>query len=883
MKRRDMAACGEVKALRSHKSSSLDSTAVKDRLVRGVHAKTISTESNAGILEKNGEPKEVPRKTKETCTMMDLCTQDKETIACVLRQILQLTEINEATLRDLQTEREAKSVLLQENADLKEKNSSLELKLEQAIDLLRQYQIRMKSLYEGLQKTEQELELVKSRNGKNGQDINIELCVESNHDRKEDFVHHGAYFVTESGNLHEASKEEIEEEIPSPNHAVPSPHLPNTIDQAISEFAKALSSKYGALSPGSPSDEQLEIPIVAKSDECNIISFRKLEPQIPSNNFSDVTKNTPGIESNTVRAWMESSHSFETELKLPATTTESVCCSSSPGEEKEIHMDVLLKKEGSDDIRNCFQCATPSLNALNSLDNATPYVCAVQDLDNRQKFIGNISEKCLYQSFTDHQQGGCCYGKVDTVACLLFEAQEKNKPGVLSCLDRGELEQFDQFPRPLGDACSYQVHTETDSKSSEKANLMNEFMETQRSLFTNSLVTHRDQGHESKANDRTSVHTHEGPRTTAQEAEQTIQADQAEGVESVQGKAEDSNGAAVHTHEGPRTTATEPVKDLTSPNVNSLHDDGVGPYSCGPRREGMLEVDTTLQTLQPIDWNKEYTASNGFDVNQCLETGFKTGPSVNRTNHIPGTSTGSLIQKFSYGMKSRKSERDQISNLHETSKTIFKRKSAQSQSDAMIEQQQSYNSAYPLKNQEGLMDWELRAHSAASDAKPQVQDHKLIGVNAQLLEDSVNVESIIQPEQQEALNGCKDMYDDLFFELVDFIDSVDTFSVRGQKKTWRDQPCASWIQTQQTDWGEAANYHTTNSGNKDFKDRAQKSLILDQLAIRLQNRREVNDSPSCADNHSWNEDARKPLASHNRNASLATRISARGWQHSDVE
>ena len=207
MKRRELTACGEPRTLRGLKSSHVDTNTVKDRLMKSLHAKNFGKENNTTVAMSNlsqllqigDEPKEEPvKKTREVCTMSDLCPQDKQTIANVLRQILQLTEINEETLSDLHEEREAKRVLSQENEDLKGKNSALELKLEQAIDLLRQYQIRMRDLYETLQRTEQELELTKTQSVHECKECKMKVNLYTNdHDGKQ-FCEPFASVITDS-------------------------------------------------------------------------------------------------------------------------------------------------------------------------------------------------------------------------------------------------------------------------------------------------------------------------------------------------------------------------------------------------------------------------------------------------------------------------------------------------------------------------------------------------------------------------------------------------------------------------------------------------------------------------------------------------------------
>ncbi|EKX44576.1 hypothetical protein GUITHDRAFT_109352 [Guillardia theta CCMP2712] len=277
-----MAVCRESRTLGGLQSSHVDTKTVKDRLMKSLHAKTLGKENNtvamsnlSQVLQSGGEPKEeLVKKTQEFCTMSDLCPQDKQTIANVLRQILQLTEINEETLSDLHEEREAKRVLSQENEDLKGKNSALELKLEQAIDLLRQYQIRMRDLYETLQRTEQELELTKTLSVRECKECKMKVKLYSDDHEEKQLCERFESVITDSTtHLFKSVNEDNEEEIPSPNCSIPSPHLPNTIDQAISEFAKALSFKYGGIMQMPQLQNRNNVPFLNKpkdiDDSCD--------------------------------------------------------------------------------------------------------------------------------------------------------------------------------------------------------------------------------------------------------------------------------------------------------------------------------------------------------------------------------------------------------------------------------------------------------------------------------------------------------------------------------------------------------------------------------------------------------------------------------------
>ena len=96
-----------------------------------------------------------------TCAMADLKEEDKQQIGTVLQQVLELSDLNEATLRDLAAERQARTEeraagAAREDAMVGEVGRLRE-KLAHALDLLRAYQKRVRDMQQALVTSDQAL------------------------------------------------------------------------------------------------------------------------------------------------------------------------------------------------------------------------------------------------------------------------------------------------------------------------------------------------------------------------------------------------------------------------------------------------------------------------------------------------------------------------------------------------------------------------------------------------------------------------------------------------------------------------------------------------------------------------------------------------------
>ena len=94
------------------------------------------------------------------CSMADLSEEDKRQIAGVLKQVLELSELNESSARQLAGENQAREEAEARAAALAEEVGGLRAKLTHALDLLRAYQKRVREMQQALVTSDQALSAI---------------------------------------------------------------------------------------------------------------------------------------------------------------------------------------------------------------------------------------------------------------------------------------------------------------------------------------------------------------------------------------------------------------------------------------------------------------------------------------------------------------------------------------------------------------------------------------------------------------------------------------------------------------------------------------------------------------------------------------------------
>jgi hypothetical protein len=81
-----------------------------------------------------------------SCTMSDLCAEDKKKISDLLRKVIFLTEDNDRAWKEVALEKKARSDLANQNRELASELASLKSKLSHSLELLRSYQVRARDM-----------------------------------------------------------------------------------------------------------------------------------------------------------------------------------------------------------------------------------------------------------------------------------------------------------------------------------------------------------------------------------------------------------------------------------------------------------------------------------------------------------------------------------------------------------------------------------------------------------------------------------------------------------------------------------------------------------------------------------------------------------------
>ena len=209
------------------------------------------------------------------CSMADLNDSDKGQIAAVLKQVLELSELNDSMSSQLAAEETARKQALDQAAALTGEVDGLRGKLRQALDLLRAYQKRVREMQQALVASDQALIALQSEHkallvripGARGAPPTPPPRVNSGHEQGSGDLSAAvdsiaAALATEADVLHtprenahgtavtgqEPSAPGTQENTPAPQRPAPTPHQPDESTPALHRMADASATGPGVQS-----------------------------------------------------------------------------------------------------------------------------------------------------------------------------------------------------------------------------------------------------------------------------------------------------------------------------------------------------------------------------------------------------------------------------------------------------------------------------------------------------------------------------------------------------------------------------------------------------------------------------------------------------------